>query len=169
MIELTPFTSNDFERLIAWIDNKELLITIGGNYFSYPLTAEQLEKYLNDEKSHSFNILDTSKNKIIGHAELINSGNKNFKIDKLIVGDKQNRGKGIGEKVMHKLVEFAFTKLQAEAVELNVFDWNKSAIRCYEKTGFIVNQNKISSFKMNDGEIWIALNMTINNQVTKLY
>ena len=31
MITLTPFQQKDFDRLIRWIDNAELLITIAGN------------------------------------------------------------------------------------------------------------------------------------------
>lgn len=158
MIALAPFTENDFEQFISWIDNEELLVTIAGNYFSFPLTTEQLHKYLLDEKSHSFNIIDANENKVIGHAELISMGNDLFKIDKLLIGDKNQRGKGTGEKVMQQLVQYAFEKLQATTIELNVFDWNSSAIRCYEKIGFKINRAKTSKYKVGDKE-WVALNM----------
>lgn len=161
MIQLEPFTEKDFDQLIAWVDNSELLITIAGSYFSYPLTKEQLCKYLLDEKSHSFNIADTDVNKVVGHAELVNMGNDLYKIDKLLIGDKGQRGKGTGEKVMNLLVQYAFEKLNATTVELNVFDWNTSAIRCYEKTGFKINEAKSATFKVGDKE-WLALNMTIS-------
>ena len=161
MIQLTTFTEKDFDQLIAWVDNSELLITIAGSYFSYPLTKEQLRKYLLDEKSHSFNIADTDANKVVGHAELVNMGNDLYKIDKFLIGDKGQRGKGTGEKVMNLLVQYAFEKLNATTVELNVFDWNTSAIRCYEKTGFKINEAKSAIFKVGDKE-WLALNMTIS-------
>jgi len=96
MIKLAAFTIKDFDQLIAWVDSNELLITIAGTYFSYPLTTEQLHKYLNDEKSYSFNIVDTGTNKVIGHAELVNMGSNTLKIDKLLIGDKVQRGKSIG-------------------------------------------------------------------------
>jgi len=161
MITLEPFTEKDFNQLIAWVDSNELLITIAGSYFSYPLTIDQLHRYLLDEKSHSFNIVDTDINTIVGHAELVNMGNSIYKIDKLLIGDKQQRGKGIGEKVMQLLVQYAFKKLNAATVELNVFDWNTSAIRCYEKVGFKNNPAKSVTFKVGDKE-WLALNMQIN-------
>ena len=161
MITLTTFTAADFDQFITWIDSNELLITIAGSYFSYPLTKEQLQKYLLDEKSYSFNITDTDANIVIGHAELINMGNDLYKIDKLIIGDKNQRGKGTGEKVMQLLVKYAFEKLNASTVELNVFDWNTSAIRCYEKTGFVINPAKSATYKAGDKE-WLALNMMIN-------
>ena len=59
MIELTPFRQKDFNRLIGWIGSKELLTTIAGNVWSYPLTVAQLQLYLEDPKSYSFNIVET--------------------------------------------------------------------------------------------------------------
>lgn len=159
MITLTAFTENNFNIFISWIDNEQLLVTIAGNYFSFPLTTDQLHKYLLDEKSHSFNVTDTDENKIVGHAELISMGNDLFKIDKLFI-DESQRGKGTCQKLMHELVKYAFEKLHASALELNVFDWNSSAIRCYEKAGFKINPAKSSMYKVGDKE-WVALNMII--------
>lgn len=161
MITLTPFTEKNFDQLIAWVDSNELLITIAGSYFSYPLTKEQLHRYLADNKSYSFNIVDTDTNKVVGHAELVSMGDNLFKIDKLLIGDKDQRGRGTGQKVMRLLVQYAFDKLNASTVELNVFDWNTSAIRCYEKAGFKINPAKSATFKVEDKE-WLALNMQIS-------
>ena len=71
MITLTPFQQKDFDRLIRWIENPELLITIAGPAWSYPLTVVQLQRYLDDPKSHSFNIVETPQDIVIGHAEII--------------------------------------------------------------------------------------------------
>ena len=161
MIALTSFNARDFEDFISWIDNEALLITIAGNVFSYPLTAEQLQNYAALENSHSFTIVDTERNKKIGHAELAQSGKDLYKIDKLIIGDKANRGKGIGEKVINELLHFSFNSLHASVVELNVFDWNTAGIQCYTKCGFIINEDKTADFKVGD-KSWTALNMTIN-------
>jgi len=162
MIKLEPFREKDFERFIAWVDNKELLMTIAGPYFSYPLTADQLQAYLNDAKSYAFNIVDSDENTIIGHAEIRESGNGIFKIDKLLIGDKASRGKGLCQPIMQLLTGHAFTQLQATTVELNVFDWNTAAIKCYERTGFVINANKTMSFPVGD-KIWTVLNMGIES------
>jgi len=158
MIKLKPFTSDDFQQLISWIHSKELLVTIAGNYFSYPLTVEQLNAYLKDVNSHSFNIVDTATNSIIGHAEIYKTGNGIYKIDKLIIGDTASRGKGLCQPVMKALADHAFIQLQATTVELNVFDWNTAAIRCYQKSGFVINADKTALFTIGD-EQWTALNM----------
>ncbi len=158
MIQLEAFSAADFDQLIAWVSSSELLLTIAGSYFSYPLNHEQLHNYLRDEKSHSFNIVDTESGSVIGHAELVNMGNGLYKIDKLLIGDSGQRGKGTGLKVMQLLLRYAFESLAATIVELNVFDWNISAIRCYEKAGFAINPLKSAVFKSGNEE-WLALNM----------
>lgn len=160
MVKLTPFNSLDFDDFISWIDNRELLVTIAGTAFSYPLSSEQLQNYLALENSHSFTIIDTEQNKKVGHAEVVLSGEKTYKIDKLIIGDKANRGRGIGEKVINELLDFSFQNLNALIVELNVFDWNIGGIKCYQKCGFIMNEEGSTNFQVGDKN-WTALNMTI--------
>jgi len=60
MIKLEPFTQRDFDRLISWVDNAELLMQIAGPGFSFPLTVDQLQKYLDDKNSYAFNVIDVS-------------------------------------------------------------------------------------------------------------
>jgi RimJ/RimL family protein N-acetyltransferase len=162
MIKLEPFRQSDFNTLISWIDSEELLVTIAGTAFTYPLTINQLQNYLEDDRSMSFNIVDAPANKVIGHAEILLANDGTCKLDKLLIGDKSNRGKGIGEQVLKELLKYAFNTLAVHAVELNVFDWNLAGIRCYEKAGFAINPHKTSNFEVN-GNNWVALNMIIHN------
>jgi RimJ/RimL family protein N-acetyltransferase len=163
MIRLEPFKQSDFNRLISWISSKELLVTIAGTVFTYPLTVDQLQSYLDKPKSYSFNVVEITRNKTIGHAEIIMSDDGTCKIDKLLIGDNSNRGKGIGQKVINELLKYSFEKLGVRIVELNVYDWNTGAIRCYEKAGFTFTPGKkfITHF---DDKVWLALNMTINKK-----
>lgn len=163
MITLIPFSAADFDAFASWVNNEELLVTIAGNVFTWPLTAPQLQKYLETANSYSFTIVDTAENKKIGHAEVLLSGKDMYKIDKLIIGDTSNRGKGIGQAVINELLLYSFTKLNAAIVELNVFDWNVAGIRCYEKCGFVMNHNKQAAFQVGD-KSWTAINMTIDRQ-----
>ena len=133
---------------------------IAGPDYSYPLTTGQLQKYLDDEKSCSFNVVDLDNN-VIGHSEIILQENDLCKIDKLIIGEKSNRGKGIGLKVIDELLRFSFEKLGARQVELNVYDWNIAGIKCYQKAGFTFNPDKKVTTEIN-GEFWTALNMIID-------
>jgi len=162
MIVLTPFQPADFDRLIKWIDSKELLITIAGNVWSYPVTVAQLQRYLDDPKSHSFNIVETTNNVVIGHAEIILGDDGTCKIDKLLVNPSY-RGKGLCVTVMNELLQYAFNKFPVHTVELNVFDWNTAGIRCYEKTGFSINHGKTQTFPLGD-KTWTAKNMSMTRE-----
>jgi RimJ/RimL family protein N-acetyltransferase len=163
MIKLTPFKPSDFDRFISWIDSKELLITIAGTILTYPLTTDQLHAYLNNPNSISFNVVDTIQNKTIGHAEIIKTGIDTCKLDKVLIGDKAIRGKGIGEKLMNELLDYSFRKLDMNEVELNVYDWNVAGIKCYEKVGFVMSPNKRQTTILDNIQ-WIALNMTIDRK-----
>lgn len=160
IIKLEPFTTADFGTLISWIDSRELLITIAGTVFSYPLTDPQLQKYLNDKKSYAFNVVDVEQSKVIGHAEIYLTDDEICKLDKVLIGDRSNRGKGLGLLLINELLYYSFARLGVRMVELNVYDWNISGLKCYEKAGFTLNPNK-KMFTKADGIDWVVLNMTI--------
>ena len=162
MITLTPFQQKDFDRLIRWIENPELLITIAGPAWSYPLTVVQLQRYVDDPKSFSFNIVETPQDIVIGHAEIILANDGTCKIDKLLV-DPSHRGKGLCPLVINKLLRYAFDKLPVNTVELNVFDWNTAGTRCYERSGFSFNPEKTQLFPLGD-KTWTAMNMSISKE-----
>ncbi len=157
MIRLEPFTESDFSQLITWIDSPELLVTIAGYDLTYPLTKDQLEKYLKLPDSIPFKIV-SEENRYIGHAELVKSGDDMWKIDKLLIAEPSARGHGIGTQVINALVRYASEELRAKVVELNVFEWNIAGIRCYTKAGFKMNEAKRKSFEIN-GNHWVAVNM----------
>lgn len=163
MIRLEPFKESDFNTFIRWIDSKELLVQIAGLVFTYPPTHDQLQKYLDDKKSHAFNIVDTMSNKIIGHSEIIVVNDMMCKLDKVIIGDPSARGKGIGLQIMQELLKHSFEKLNAQIVELNVYDWNIAGLKCYEKAGFTLNPDKKQLTQL-EGVTWTALNMIIHRE-----
>ncbi len=156
MVSLRQFTNADFDRLISWADTEEILLQFAGGIFTFPLTKDQLDNYLTDKNRFAFCICE--EDCVIGHAEIYyNAENKSAKLCRILIGDEAARGKGYGLETMKKLEEFALKQFDIREMELNVYDWNIAAIRCYEKAGFSVNpsKNKIVLFK---GEEWRAIN-----------
>ncbi|KMN43365.1 MULTISPECIES: GNAT family N-acetyltransferase [Bacillus] len=144
MIKLENFTRNDFKQLINWIDSKEFLIQWSGNAFTYPLNEQQLERYIesaNCENSNTFvfKVIDEETKNVIGHISLgqIDNVNKSARIGKVLVGDTNMRGRSIGKQMMRAVLYIAFNELKLHRVTLGVFDFNTSAITCYEKIGFV--------------------------------
>ncbi|ANE51451.1 GNAT family N-acetyltransferase [Flavisolibacter tropicus] len=165
MIRLEKFDYNDYELLISWVDSAETLMQFAGPAFSFPLTREQLDESFGNKNRMAFKVVDAG-NVTIGHAEVYVTSQSTY-LGRIVIGAPQLRGKGIGLQIVSLLLTYCFEVLQQTDVALNVFDWNTSAIKCYEKAGFQINPDKKAERKVN-GQTWIALNMTISKQTWML-
>lgn len=162
MIKLEPFTENDFETFKSWVKSEEELFQFAGPIFTYPLTDEQLRNYINMEDKKPLKVVLNSTNETIGHCEL-NFENGNRRLSRILVGNRELRGQKIGEQIVRKMVELMFQNPEINEVDLNTFDWNKRAIRCYEKVGFQINQDKSDTMNVN-GNVWTKINMTLKRK-----
>jgi RimJ/RimL family protein N-acetyltransferase len=90
----------------------------------------------------------------------IDRRNKSARVGKVLVGDKNVRGKGIGQLMMVEILKVAFDELKLHRVSLGVFDFNVAAIACYEKAGFIKEGLIRDSRKIGD-EYWSLWEMSI--------
>lgn len=167
MIKLKQFTRNDFKQLINWIDSEEFLIQWSGNAFTYPLNEQQLESYIesaNYENANTlaFKVLDAENKKVIGHISLgqIDNINKSARIGKVLVGNTKMRGRSIGKHMMKAVLHIAFEELKLHRVTLGVYDFNKSAISCYEKIGF-VKEGLLRDFKKVGDKYWNLWEMSM--------
>ena len=162
MITLQPFTPADFDRLISWVDSEKTLVQFAGPDFTYPLTHPQLENYLDNRNRHVYKVVDIAANSTIGHAELFLPDETSARLCRILIGDPANRGKGFGQQIVQKLLEIVFTKFNREKADLNVFEWNTGAIKCYENAGFMINPEKTRQREVN-GKTWTALVMSISS------
>jgi RimJ/RimL family protein N-acetyltransferase len=165
MIRLEKFDNTDFDRFISWIDSEESMIQFSGPVFNYPVTYEQLEKYINTENRLVYKVLDRVTREIVGHAELNNIDNKNnsARICRILIGNKKNRNKGYGKAIIKELVRIGFNDLKLHRLDLGVFDFNDPAIKCYKDCGFEIE----GLFKENSkvgSEYWSTYNMSILNK-----
>lgn len=162
MIRLEKFGRDSYADLISWVDSEETLMQFAGPAFNFPLTPEQLDISLSDKNRIAFKIVSNETNLSIGHSEIYLSEDS-AKIGRILIGEVAQRGKGLGQQIVNLLLDYTFSKLGKAIVELNVFDWNIGAIKCYEKVGFTINPNKKLERKIK-GNVWIAINMTIDKQ-----
>ncbi len=161
MIRLEPFEKPDFDTLISWVNSEQMLVQFAGFIFNFPLTTQQLYRYLEDKKRFAYKVVELSTNNTIGHAEIFLPGNKTAALCRIIIGNPEDRNHGYGEKIINTLLDISFNQLNADKAELNVFEWNIPAIKCYEKAGFVINDDRIQERKVNK-ETWTALNMGID-------
>ena len=158
MVVLEPFTEAGFDRLISWIPSSDFLLQWAGPDFKYPLNREQLNEHLMGAQGELpskliYKVVDSENGTAIGHIELaaIDRCNGSARVCRVLVGDPSCRGRGIGTVMMEKIVEIGFRRLGLHRIELAVFDFNTSAIRCYEKVGFVKEGHLRECRKADDG------------------
>jgi RimJ/RimL family protein N-acetyltransferase len=171
MIKLDLIEKKDLKKIVEWNLNKsdDDLLQWAGPMYNYPLTLAQVENYfLNEVKKDNSNIFVykirlISTGEIIGTVELreIDNDNKIGKICRFLIGEENNRGKGIGTRVLKEALRVGFEDMKFEKIILGVFDFNHSAIKCYENVGFtkekfIENARKSSTGNWNLYEMAIS-------------
>lgn len=160
MIKLEPFSAEDFERLISWIPDRESLVMFAGTIFEYPLTPVQLGHYMEEKKRTTFRVRERESGKIIGHAEILRIGRNIIRLCRILIGEKEYRGKGYGSEIISVLLEQSFLIPQVQIVELNVYSHNYPAIKCYESAGFRRNPSGNRRIPVGS-EHWLSLNMVM--------
>lgn len=139
----------------AWEDEKEIF-----KYLSHSRPRYLREK---DDFAESKTLLYMIKldSNFIGTAWLEDITLEDAKLG-IYIADICSRGKGIGEKVVRKLIETASDELRLKSIYLNVRDYNERAIHCYSKCGFKVTK-KIEGLTFSDGSHGGAYQMTLFN------
>jgi RimJ/RimL family protein N-acetyltransferase len=177
MIILEYFTQQDFQTLIDWIHDEDLLMNWAGTQFRFPLTADKLNWYIADANNFEesdkliYKAVDTESGKTVGHISLsvINRKNRSARITRALVGNSTERGKGIGEHMMKAMLKIGFENLHLHRMSLGVYDFNEPAIRCYQKCGFHVDGVLRDIQKYND-TYWSLMEMSmLENEYQQMY
>ena len=143
MIRLEPFGRSDFQQLINWIDNEDLLIQWSGSLFSFPLTERSLDWYLkdsnviNESDAFTYKAVDTETGEVVGHISRggLSWKNRSSRISRVFVSPAATQ-KGICQQMTRAALQIGFEELGLHRISLGVYENNKPALNCYLKTGF---------------------------------
>jgi len=107
----------------------------------YPYTLkDEYKRYegISGMKDNYTFAIETLEGKYIGGCGVNDVDWKNSKVVVGIhIGDRCCWGKGKGTEAMRLLIDFVFNEMNINKINLRVYSFNKRAIRCYEKCGFI--------------------------------
>ena len=162
-IALRPFVAADFEQLIAWSADEDTLLQYAGPSLTFPLTEAQLVMALSGKDRLAFTACFADNGAQAGHGEIYFPNTQTAHLCRLLVGDSQHRGMGIGLKMVQALLDIAFSIQAVEFASLNVYDWNLPAIRCYEKAGFQVCPDKTMLRQLRE-KMWTTLHMRLHRK-----
>lgn len=167
MIRLEYFERSDFPQLMEWIKDEELLKNWSGSLFSFPLTQESLEWYIEDvnvmptSDAFVYKVVETDTGKTVGHISLggVSKKNRSARISRVFVGTNE-RGKGYCLQMVSAVLKIGFEELKLHRISLGVYDFNTSAIKCYQRAGMLIEgtQRDVLPFK---GDWWSLVQLSI--------
>ena len=136
-IYLSPRNVEDVEKFTEWMNDFEITDYTGRSY--QIMTLQNEKTYLEKEQDNKsgFAIIDLQTDEIIGNVGLhdINNINRTATLG-IFIGNKDYRSKGYGTEAIKLILDFGFNYLNLNNIDLALMEFNKRALKCYEKCGF---------------------------------
>lgn len=135
---LSPVDSSETEIVAKWSNDIDVALKTGdiSDMISYEIQKSYLEG-MNSRSGYGFYIVDKCKDEVIGIARLmrINFISRNAVMG-MFIGEKNNRGKGIGTETTKLLLDFGFNVLNLRNIMVEVVSFNEASLNLCRKCGF---------------------------------
>ena len=137
-VYLRPLAKEDLIYIRKWVNDPEIRGLTGE---VKPMTQVGAEEYFERVQSDGnrvwFVIVLKENGKVIGEAGLLRMFYAWRTTDlSIIIGEKEEWGKGCGTEAIDLLLDYAFGYLNFHRVAVGVVGFNEAAFRFYEKMGF---------------------------------
>ena len=133
---LSPIEANDADKYTEWLNDMELLLNL--QLYSSAISLENEKALLSNlSKDHNYSIVDLETDELIGNCGFmdIDHVNQTSEIG-IFIGNKKIWNKGYGTEALSLLIDYGFKALNFNNIMLRVYEYNKGAIKSYEKIGF---------------------------------
>lgn len=140
MYRLRELERKDLPIINTWRNNPELISLLGAPYRFINLEVDEkwFDSYMNN-RSNTVRcaIVTDTDDAIIGLVTIasINHLNQSGEFH-IMIGDRENRGKGAGTFAVTEMLKHAFYNLNLHRIELGALSTNVAAQKLYEKCGF---------------------------------
>lgn len=160
LVRLVATNPEELAKLYKRWDRNSLFTRLLDDQPRIPFSEKKIKEWLEKDleklipEEFLFSIFALDSQKVIGFIVLgpleWNHGNSWVGIG---IGEPDYWGKGYGTEAMQLALRYAFTELNLHRVSLDVFGYNRRAIRSYEKAGFVLEgvQRKIVQ---REGQRW---------------
>lgn len=140
MYQIREIERRDVAEINKWRNDMELIKNLGGGGYHYINSDVDYEWYDRYLKSRSNNVrcaIVDENDSIVGCIFLLNIDNINRSAElHIMIGNKENQGKGIGTFAVSSIVNHAFNNLNLNRLQLEVLEYNIVARNLYKKIGF---------------------------------
>ncbi len=157
----SPEKSDYVESIVRWYNDHEVTkyLNRGINPYSVEDAAKDFESLAKETDGLTLSLCDLKSGKLIGivglHSQNWIARSTEFRI---LVGEKDFWGKGLGKEATMLMVAYAFERLNMHRVWLGVNAENKSAAETYLKTNFKIEGELREDFFRN-GRFYNVLRM----------
>ncbi|QUM84500.1 GNAT family N-acetyltransferase [Moritella sp. 28] len=140
-VQLRSLDMSDTAEFYAWSCDRDVTQFSLSSY-AYPQSQTDISTWLSSINSNSkcvsLGICCAESGKLIGYAGIASISTLNRSGEYFIlIGDKSYWGKGIGTEVTKVISDYGFNTLGLHRIELTAYTNNPSAIRAYEKAGYV--------------------------------
>ncbi|MEA2016556.1 MAG: GNAT family protein [Actinomycetota bacterium] len=158
----------DLKKSLMWLKDTSVNMYLSHNFRDY--TEEQELKWFDFiNKSNNdivFAIEDKNNNLYIGNCALhkIQWDKKTCELG-IFIGEKDYWNKGYGSDAVKSISKFAFNRLNLKKIVLDVYRYNRRAIKVYKKCGFMLTKIERKNH-FYDGKYWDTLLMELRKSRT---
>ncbi|MDH5783664.1 MAG: GNAT family N-acetyltransferase [Candidatus Bathyarchaeota archaeon] len=142
-VRMRSFELSDLDEIMKHWNNMELRNLVGSADRGPVARSEEEEwirntwKQRQERKAFTFAIETTADNRLIGGTGLFNiDWTSRSAMVGISIYNPEYWGKGYGQESTNLILGFAFRNLNLNRVELETFDFNKRAQKCYLNVGF---------------------------------
>jgi diamine N-acetyltransferase len=137
-VNLRPLVRDDLIYLRKWLEDAEIGGLIGE---VTPMSKADSEKFLKKVRADTarawFMVVVKDNNKVIGEAGLLRMDRAWRTTDVgVIIGEKEEWGKGYGTETILLLLDYAFRHLNFHRAAIGVVGFNDRALRFWARNGF---------------------------------
>ena len=164
-MRLRPYIhSKDYNYIYNWITDERTHALWCANMIPYPMTEENflsvLEKDAADWGGCAY-VATANDGTLLGFFVLSVNVINNSGFLKFVILNNELRGKGYGTQKVKLIQKYAFEIAGVSSIQLNVFDVNIIARKCYARNGFTEDSFTGNAFTFHD-ECWGRCHMVVS-------
>lgn len=154
-VRLRPLAEQDIEALRIWrndTDNSKYITSVG--HITSAMQLSWYGRYLADTDCYIFAIDETKDlGRLVGSVSLYHFDGQKAEFGKIMIGDPQAHGRGLGRKSTVLTLHIGFAVFGLQAIYAVVHVDNVPALNVYEQAGFSIVGQEVSSMGFPEYQI----------------